>query len=37
MLIIQDDNVISRERRYMLGLVASKINYFDSLKIKEFF
>ena len=25
------------EQRYMLGLVAPKINYFDSLKIKEKF
>ena len=33
----QDDTVRGGERRYMLGLVAPKINYFDSLKIKEVF
>jgi len=33
----QDDTVRGGERRYMLGLVAPKINYFDSLKIKEIF
>ena len=33
----QDDNVRGGERRYMIGLVAPKINYFDSLKIKELF
>jgi len=33
----QDDTVRGGERRYMLGLVAPKINYFDSLKIKETF
>ncbi len=32
-----DDNVRGGERRYMIGLVAPKINYFDSLKIKELF
>ena len=32
-----DTDVRGGERRYMLGLVASKINYFDSLKIKEIF
>ncbi|MHA2179859.1 MAG: response regulator, partial [Promethearchaeota archaeon] len=31
----QDETVRGGERRYMLGLVAPKINYFDSLKIKE--
>lgn len=34
---IQDETVRGGERRYMLGLVAPKINYFDSLKIKETF
>ncbi|MBY8986404.1 MAG: response regulator, partial [Candidatus Lokiarchaeota archaeon] len=33
----QDESVRGGERRYMLGLVAPKINYFDSLKIKEVF
>jgi len=33
----KDDNVRGGEQRYMLGLVAPKINYFDSLKIKELF
>ena len=33
----QDNTVRGGERRYMLGLVAPKINYFDSLKIKEVF
>ncbi|MFW9895311.1 MAG: response regulator [Candidatus Thorarchaeota archaeon] len=32
---IQDEKIRGRERRYMIGLVAPKINYFDSLKIKE--
>lgn len=32
---IQDENIRGRERRYMIGLVAPKINYFDSLKIEE--
>ncbi|MHA2006719.1 MAG: response regulator [Promethearchaeota archaeon] len=32
-----DESVRGGERRYMLGLVAPKINYFDSLKIKETF
>jgi len=31
----QDDTVRGKERQYMLGLVATKINYFESLKIKE--
>ena len=33
----QDQSVRGGERRYMIGLVAPKINYFDSLKIKEVF
>jgi len=33
----QDDTVRGGERRFMIGLVAPKINYFDSLKIKEIF
>ncbi|MHA1985286.1 MAG: response regulator [Promethearchaeota archaeon] len=33
----QDSSVRGGERRYMIGLVAPKINYFDSLKIKEIF
>jgi CheY-like chemotaxis protein len=33
----KDNMVRGGERRYMLGLVAPKINYFDSLKIKEVF
>ena len=32
-----DETVRGGERRYMLGLVAPKINYFESLKIKEVF
>ncbi len=32
-----DENVRGGERRYMLGVVAPKINYFESLKIKEVF
>jgi len=32
-----DEEVRGGERRYMLGLVAPKINYFESLKIKEVF
>ncbi len=32
-----DTDARGGERRYMLGLVAPKINYFDSLKIKEVF
>ena len=32
-----DESVRGGERRYMLGLVAPDINYFDSLKIKEVF
>lgn len=31
----RDDTVRGEERQYMLGLVATKINYFESLKIKE--
>ncbi|MHA2037017.1 MAG: response regulator [Promethearchaeota archaeon] len=33
----QDNSVRGGERRYMIALVAPKINYFDSLKIKEIF
>ncbi len=33
----QDSSVRGGERRYMIGLVAPKINYFASLKIKEIF
>jgi len=32
-----DKTVRGEERRYMIGLVASKINYFESLKAKEIF
>lgn len=31
----QDNEVRGGERRFMIGLVAPKINYFDSLKIKK--
>ena len=33
----QDQSVRGGERRFMIGLVAPKINYLDSLKIKEVF
>lgn len=32
-----DENLRGGEQRFMLGLVAPKINYFESLKIKEIF
>lgn len=32
-----DENIRGGEQRFMLGLVAPKINYFESLKIKEIF
>ena len=34
---MQDEEMRGGEKRYMLGLVAPKINYFDSLKINEKF
>lgn len=33
----QDEDLRGGEQRFMLGLVAPKINYFESLKIKEIF
>ena len=33
----KDDTVRGGERRFMLSLIAPRINYFDSLKIKETF
>ncbi len=33
----EDDTVRGGERRFMLSLIAPRINYFDSLKIKETF
>jgi len=33
----KDDTVRGGEQQYMIGLVASKINYFESLKMKEVF